>query len=354
MLNWARVLNTVTARYIKGQIDNVSKRRRLLGAIQKRGKIVKRKGGTLLDFKVKYAQKDLFTLNDPADMGNPDRSNKHKTAQLPWTALAMTESITKYEELVASGPEAVVNLASDYTKSLYKDFEDRFSDELYLDNSVSANTDHLIGFNSALSYSGADSNGYIAVANDTYASLQCALGYYGGSWTGNYPAGYGDPEYHFWSPLIVDYTDTAWTAGATFAANCIESMRYGIMNIEKKANMIDFIILEADMFRSWLNKQDDKERSQVSRSDKDEVYFGYGHEVQYFDGVPVTWEHGVPASSGYGFKMDDIELYSLQDQLFKPQEVDWSFRSQAKRMAIDFYGQLKFNPFSLLHFKNVT
>jgi hypothetical protein len=102
-------------------------------------------------------------------------------------------------------------------RNLMADIEEAFGDELYVDGNASGNEGRIHGFESWLGNSGAATNGYVATPSDTYAGLSTTLGNYGGTWSTpprntNWPDGKGDPEYDFWSPLLVDYTDTAWKA----------------------------------------------------------------------------------------------------------------------------------------------
>jgi hypothetical protein len=52
----------------------------------------------------------------------------------------------------------------------------------------------------------------------------------------------------------------------------------------------------------------------------------------------------VPSNTGYGFNLDQMELNSLQKQLFVPEGPDFDIASQSWRFSIDFYGNMQFNP----------
>jgi hypothetical protein len=54
----------------------------------------------------------------------------------------------------------------------------------------------------------------------------------------------------------------------------------------------------------------------------------------------VYWEHGLTSGVGYGLCLDELELHSWQDQLFKSNS-DFNLESLSDRVAIDFFGNLR-------------
>ncbi len=220
------------------------------------------------------------------------------------------------------------------------------------------------GIESFLGNSGAATNGFVATPSDTYAGLTTGLGDYGGAWSQSggattWPTGTGDAHYDFWSPLIVDYTDTAWAAATkTWPNTCTEALRYGIIKGRKnksKRGMLDLIMLENELYRQTEEKIATSERLLVQRGEKKKGLYALGFEdVINFDGVDISYEYGVPSAIGYGFCMDAMELQCLDDTIFSPKGPDLDIATQMHRIAVVFYGNLRFNVRCFCAFKAVT
>jgi hypothetical protein len=366
--SWQRELNTTIHKYIRQEEENILRDRKLLAMAKSKGRITFNHGGDLMDWKVRYkrAPMRVFRESETLTFG---RVNRWKTAQLDWRGYAATDSITKLEKLKNKGTEAIIKVFTQMTENLMADIEEHFGDELYIDGNASGNSGRLHGFESFLGTSGAATNGYVATNSDTYAGLDTALGTYGGNWdlqsaATKWPDGKGDPEYDFWTPLIVDYTDTLWSASTdTWANTCEEAIRYGINKMQKnksRKGMMDMILLERELYRLLEEKQAAKERIVIKRGDRPGGLVALGFEdVINIDGVDVTSEYGVPVDSsgygvGYGVPMQHFELCSLQETLFKAELPDFDLASYSDRFAIDFFGNMRCNPRYWCAWKKVT
>jgi len=273
--------------------------------------------------------------------------------------------MTKKERLQNKSVPAIVNIYSNVAKLLMEDIEDGFEDELYIDGNAAANVKRMHGVESALGTAGNTINistGAERTANaadkagapdDTYAGLTTGIGDYGGSWTGSWPDGTGDAHYDFWSPVLVNVLSSAFDGSAdTFAAQGDEAIRYGIIRSQKnksRRGQLDMIVLNSNWYNLLLNLLESKERflSRPGRNEGSLAKLGFTDVVNY-DGVELTWCFGVTDSTGYGFNVDEMELCSLQGQMFVPEGPDFDIASQSWRFSIDFYGNLKLNPRSLL------
>jgi hypothetical protein len=366
--SWQRELNTTIHKFIRQEEENILRDRKLLAMMKSRGRITFNNSGDLVDWKVRYkrAPMRVFRESETLTFG---RVNRWKTAQLDWRGYAATDSVTKLEKLKNKGAEAIIKVFQQMTENLMADIEENFGDELYVDGNATGNSGRLHGLESFLGNTGGATNGYVATPSDTYAGLLTDLGNYGGNWdtasgASKWPDGKGDPEYDFWTPVIVDYSDTAWAASSkTWASTCEEAIRYGINKMQKnksRKGMLDMILLEREMYRLLEEKQAAKERIVIKRGDKPGGLAAMGFEdTLNIDGVDVTSEYGVPVDSsgygyGYGIPMQHIELASLQDVLFKAELPDFDIASYSDRYVIDFFGNLRMNPRYFLAFKKVT
>jgi hypothetical protein len=359
MPDWSRIVNTTIHEYIREEEVNILRNRKLLALMQSRGRITFNHAGDMQDWKVKYKRAPMqgYADNDTLTFSRRDR---WKTAQLDWRGYAATDSMTKAERLKNKNTEAIIKIYDQIAKSLMEDMEDQFGDELYIDGNASGNSKRIHGIESFFGVSGAASGGYIASPSDTYAGLVTTLGNYGGSWTGDWPSGTGDAHYDFWSPLVVDYTDTLWSASTkTWPNTCLEALRYGILKGKKnksKRGMLDVIMLNDELYRQFLDKLQTEEHINVQRGQGKGGLLALGFtDVTNFDGVDVTYEYGIPSTVGYGWAIDSVELCSLQGQLFVPEGPDFDIATQSWRFSIDFFGNLKFrSPRPFVKWDNVT
>jgi hypothetical protein len=362
MAEWSRVVNTTIREYIKGEEPNVLRNRKLTALLRERGRITFNHSGEQLDWKVRYRRAPLTGFAD-SDTLTFSRQNRWKTAVLPWRGYASTDSMTKKERLMNKSVAQIVNIYENVAKLLMEDIEDNFEDELYIDGNAAANTKRLHGAESALgdaantmditSTTGAERSENVAdkaaAPNDTYAGLVTRVGNYGGTWAGSWPDGTGDSHFDFWSPTMVNPDSTAF-GGATddFAGQGDEAMRYLIIRSQKnksRRGQLDLILLNSAFYEQLLNIIDGRERfiSRPGRNEGSLAKLGFT-DVVSFDGVEVTWCYGVTADTGYGFNVDEMELCSLQSQLFVPEGPDFDIASQSWRFSIDMYGNLKLNP----------
>jgi hypothetical protein len=351
MPDWSRIVNTTIHKYIREEEVNILRNRKLLALMQSRGRITFNHSGDLLDWKVKYKRAPMQGHSD-SDTLTFSRRDRWKTAQIDWRGYAATDSMTKAERLKNKNTEAIIKIYDQIATSLMEDMEDQFGDELYIDGNASGNSKRIHGIESFLSVSGAAAAGYIGVNNDTYAGLSTALGNYGGAWTlsganSTWPSGTGDAHYDFWTPLVVDYTDNSWSASTkTWPNTCLEALRFGIIKGKKnksKRGMLDVIMLNDELYRQFMDKLQTEEQINVTRGNSNKGLLALGFtDVTNFDGVDVTFEYGIPSTVGYGWSIDNVELCSLQGQLFVPEGPDFDIATQSWRFSIDFFGNLRF------------
>lgn len=332
-------------KYIREVTKAIMRKRVLLAMLQSRGRVTLNQTGKLIDWKVKH-KRSVMTPFDDGDSITFSRVNKHKTAQLPMRAYVVSESISKADKLMNSGKEAIVKKYSDMVKSLLDDIRDQFCEQIVqVDGNAAGNTNRIHGLESMFSAS-ASPTSLVGTNNDTYAGLSTARGTYGGSWTGAWPDGYGDTQYDFWTPLVVNYTSPlaaasgGWSATTKSWSNtCIEALRYAIINTQRNSDDLDLFLLEKNLYRLALDRIDDNERLVVTRN-QDPGMTKLGFKGINVDGVDIYWEVGIGSGLGYGLCLDELELMSWQNQLFVSLS-DFSLERVSDQVAIDFYGNLR-------------
>lgn len=358
MPEWTGIVETTIHKYVREEEVNILRNRKLLAMLQSRGRFSFGNSGDLVNWKVRFKRGSMSGYAD-MDTLTFQRVNRRKSAELDWRGYAIAESYSKKEKLMNKGTEAIIKYWSNKGQEMMEDVEDAFGEELYVDGNASSNTRRMHGVESFFGNSGAASGGYIGTPSDTYAGLSTSLGNYGGSWTGTWPTGTGDAHYDFWSPLIVDYTDTAWTPTTkTWPNTCQQALRYGIVKGRRnksKKNMLDMILLENELFRQFEDSYSAAERLNIARGDKKDGLYALGfQDTINFDGVDISSEYGIASGLGYGFTMGDMEVMSLQDKLFVPEGPTFDQASLSWRLSIDFFGNARMNPRGMLKFINIT
>jgi hypothetical protein len=377
MADYLRLANTTINKYIRDVEVNVLRNRKLLALMKQHGRISFDHSGLLLDWKVRYKRAPIQGFADGDTLTFP-KQERWKTAQIDWRGYAAVDSMNKMERLKNKNAEAIVKVWSEAATLLMEDMEERFGDELYIDGNATGNSKRMHGVESFFGTSSAGTKQPVGVPSDSYAGLLTDLGNYGGSWTAtgtttqnppnDWPAGFGDEHYDFWTPLIVDYTSAittnsgngtlGWTAATkTWANTAREALRYGIIRGQKnksKKGMLDLVTLEGELWREFLDLVDTHEHLTIQRGDGLGLWNLGFKDVINFDGAEVTWEYGIPLATGYGWSMQNLELCSLQKQLFGTEGPDMDISTQSTRLSIDFFGNMRFNPRCFTKWKNVS
>jgi hypothetical protein len=365
--DWSRIVNTTIKEYVRGEEVNVIRNRKVLAMLRQRGRITFNHAGDGLDWKIRYKRAPLIGYAD-TDTLTFSRRDRWKTAQLDWRGYSIQDSMTKMERLKNKSVEAIVKIYDDIARNLMDDVDDQFGDELYINGYAAGNQKRIHGFESMMGANAVVAGNYIVTPTGTYANLNTDLGNYGGTWSGpgvgaatySWPVGTGDAHFDFWSPLLINYTDpSAWSAATkTWANTAVEALRYGIVHARKnktKKGELDFIILNDEMFRLFLMILDTKERIVIDRGKKSGGLQTLGFDdIVNFDGVEVTFEYGTPPNTGYGWNADQMELKSLQGTLFAPEGPDYDIASKSWRFAVDFFGNICFNPRYFCKWKNYS
>lgn len=337
--------NVTINRYIREETKAIMRKRVLLAMLQSKGRVTLNMSGKLVDWKVKYKRSPMSPFTD-GDSIVFTRQDKHKTAQLPMRSYIVSQSMNKSDKLMNAGKEAIIKKYSSMVKECLDDIRDQFSEQLIqVDGNAAGNTDRIHGLESVFSATN-NASALVGTNNDTYAGLSTTRQNYGGSWTGTWPDGYGDSQFDFWSPLVVNYNSTLAAASGgwspttkTWSNTCVEALRFAIINTQRNSDDLDLFLLEKNLYRQFLDKADDSERLVVNRN-QDVGMTKLGFRGVNVDGVDIYWEVGVPTGVGYGLCLDEIELMSWQNQLFASNS-DFNLETVSDRVAIDFYGNLK-------------
>jgi hypothetical protein len=365
--DWARAIATTIVQHTREEEIAVFRRFKVFTMLEASGNILMNQSGRGFDWNVRYRNAPV-TGNTGDTPRTFSRTNMWKRAELPWRGFTTTDSIYRRELLENRGKEALVNVASQMAQRLQESLEQYLSYQPYVDGNASGNENFFHGALSFLGYDGTlDEDGPSAkqqdttasgnykggtgdrfgFPTDTYAGLSTQLGYYGGgrlnATSGVFPDVPVDPEFDFYSPIIVNYNASGWKNKRTWADNCIQATREGIVQCKRndsKESQIDMVVLDRKLFIQYLNQLESKERAIITRENGLRS-FGYA-DVFEQDGCEICHETAVPSGLGFGLSIGNMELRCLENQLFMAEGPYFSEETQAYRYACSTLGNMRF------------
>ncbi len=334
------VLTTSTLdAYLKIKVEPIFTSSVLMGGMKSHGRVTYNNSGKSLQWEPKIRRRTI-TAGGAYSVGIefPSRNMK-MIANLPWVTYNLGEKITKFDKLANRGAEVqLANLVDDVIEGMADDFMVDFSTKLYTDGGAAGSLD-LHGFETWFGSTGSlISSSRLADPSDTYATKSTVLGALGGDWTGNFPIGSGDRDYHAWSPFIVDYNHADWTGDPTWQNSWQEVLNYTMAylgRLQKKTP--DICLLNTDLFRQCKDSLRSQERFVVTTKSK---LVDIGFKTVMFENLEIADEYNVPTDTGYIFSWDQLELKSMQDQLVAYDD-DRRIETSDDLYAADFYGQLQ-------------
>ena len=344
----ANISAATTPQFMRGMTDATFRKYKWLAMLKALGRVTYGNSGTRVERVVKYRQNQLRQYEDGSGI-NFARVARHKRAVQDWAAYIMPESISRKDRLMNKGPEALVDIFADKMDQLSKEFTDQYHSQFYVDGNATGYENCIDGLETMFSISGAATNGFVGTPNDTYAGISTALQASGGSWTTSsgsttWPLNSGDPQYDFWSPMVVLYDATGFDiTTATWAARAEEVLRFAMTHTDRNASQDgrpNVVLLNPEMWRKYKNLVAGKERIQVSRGEGLSLVSMGFTDTMNIDGAEVTSEFGIPSNTGYGLNFSRMELKSQNADLFEFIEPTFHQDHDADLFFMAFDGQL--------------
>lgn len=359
--DWARAIATTIIQHTREEEIAVFRRFKVFAMLEAQGNILMNQSGRGFDWNVRYRNAPV-TGNTGDTPRTFQRVNMWKRAELPWRGFTATDSIYRRELLENRGQQALVNVASQMAQRLQESLEQYLSYQPYVDGNAAGNENFFHGALSFLGYNGTIEEGATKTAGqrtsantidrfgyptDNYAGLNTELGYYGGSrintTTGNWPDVPVDPEFDFYSPVVVNYNSTGFRGQQNWKENCVVATREGIVQCKRndtRESQIDMVVLDRKLFIQYLNSLESKERAIITRENGLRSY-GFS-DVFEQDGCEIAHEAAVPAGLGFGLSIGNMELRCLENQLFMAEGPYFSEETQSYRYACSTLGNMKF------------
>lgn len=360
--DWARAIATTIVQHTREEEIAVFRRFKVFAMLEAQGNILMNQTGRGFDWNVRFRSAPV-TGNSGDTPRTFSRINMWKRAELPWRGFTATDAIYRRELLENRGKEALVNVASQMAQRLQESLEQYLSYQPYVDGNAAGNENFFHGALSFLGYNGTISEaGGAGVADqrsssntgdrfgyptDTYAGLSTQPGYYGGgrlnATTGAWPDVPVDPEFDFYSPVVINYNSTGFINKQSWRENCVQATREGIVQCKRndtRESQIDMVVLDRKLFIQYLNSLESKERAIVTRENGLRAY-GFS-DVFEQDGCEIAHEAAVPPGLGFGLSIGNMELRCLENQLFMAEGPYFSEETQAYRYACSTLGNMRF------------
>lgn len=355
MPEWAGVINTTAPKYLKGAADNTIRERLLLSLLKKYGRIQFGQSSYQCTWDVEFAQQPVESYGDMGVL-NFSRHDLYRQCTIDWRGYKATDLMSEKERLMNDGAVAIINRYNRIMPTLMKAMKDTFCAELFIDGNAAGNENRLHGLESFMGVGTTGSADRIAEPSDTYAGRSTALGNQGGTWSSDlstspnstvatdWPNGSGDSEYDYFSPKLINYTASTWADAATWEDTCERVLRQATIWLTVTGGMEGrptCHLLASDLFYTYLNKQETKQRIVVPHKEAQDLGFG---DTLNQEGVMIKYEFDVPAGTGYGINVHQMELASLDGQLFGSRGPEYDIKQDAYLFAVGFFGNCRYNP----------
>ncbi|UCC73907.1 MAG: hypothetical protein JSV86_04925 [Gemmatimonadota bacterium] len=305
----ARVLATTYQKWLEGYSDETEEDHPILASLKAKGNIDYSGSGVYYQESIKFKR---LRLEGYADMDRLEwaRKNLYKTQQHEWRGLQLTDAISTKEMRQNKGMEARVKLFEDKLNQMKSDADDDLGAFLYLNGQAAGNEKKLEGFLTMMDYNlgGQLAADVFATApNGTYGTLSTALGNYGGTGTN---AGAvresNDPEWDFWTPIVVNALNTTTGGGspASWATHAEELVGAAITHAirgNNKSHHLDMFCLSRSNYVTLKDQVRTKERIQIDPGPDRSLLVSLGFKgVMMVDGVDCIVDTDVPLTDNQG------------------------------------------------------
>jgi hypothetical protein len=324
--------------------------------LQSAGRYLYNQSGRGMIWSVRYKRHQV-TANTGANRRNFAPRNLWKLAALGDRGYQATDSISSIEILQNKSKEALINVMSGFMERLKESVDDVLATQYYIDGNLAANVDFWQGLETMFGTNGtinastgaqraSNNDDIVGYPYDTYATLSTELGAYGGSQESGtiWPNGNCDPQYEFWSPLVVNGSSTKFSATThTWRYQALEALRYAITHTGRlggKTARPTTVIMCREMYRQLKDLMGTKE--EISVEDENRLRSLGFRDTVNFDGTEVTLEHSVPDGVAYGLNYENITVRSLYGQLLNAEGPQYFMEDQAHKAVVAVLGNLKF------------
>lgn len=355
--DFARSMATTLAEHVR-EVEEAMLRNFQFGALlEAAGRVNFNNGGRGFDWPVQYRLHNVEG-NTGQTVRNFVQRNLWKTAHLEYRGYQATDSMYYKEFKENTGEHAIVSIWDNFVERIMTSMKQKLATEYYINGDADGNEQSWHGMETLFKTDGSldvatgarndtvQGDDLVAWPSGEYAGIEMELGEYQGENESGaiWPKGLADPEYDFWTPLIVNYTSSSFNGTAdTFAAQGDEAMRFAIIHAQRNLSMdgqVTNIWLDRSLFMDLKNLFKTKEEIPIT-SQHSLRALGFTNVIS-FDGVEVSWEAGVPVGVGYGCNINHVELKSMDDTLLRSEGPEYDIFSQSFNAVVSTLSNMKF------------
>ena len=354
--DWARTIGTTLVLHLKEEELATFRKYKVFALLEGSGRVAMNQGGRGFDWEVRYRNQPV-TSNTGESARVFARHNLWQRANLPYRGYSVTDMVTKREMLENRGVSQLIDVAGKMASRLQESMQEQLGQEIYVDGNLPGNENRWHGLESVFGVNGSvniDTGAHETTAraedpflwpDDIYAGLSTELGALGGAQreAGSWPYVPVDPEYDYYSPLVVNYESSYFKgANQTWKDQCIEAIREGVQHAKRndtKESQIDLVLLNRKLYIDFLNRLDSRERAIVTKTAGLRSY-GFGDVVE-MDGIEVSTEYAIPSETGYALSIGNMEMKCMEGQLMTGEGPYYNEELQAHRYAVSVLANLK-------------
>lgn len=363
---WIGVVNRAIPIYEKGAKDLTLVRNLALSMMESRGLI---KTGVDGSFETKY----LVDWKEPPVTGlaygstaSYEPRDYTKWAEMDWRGMQATDAmhLQEYEQIKGSTGE-LVNRYKRIVPKKTKAIREKVGQSLYVDGDDADHLDDFHGFDTALGVDGNEVAGDILCApDDTYHGLATDLGA-SGTWSNtmstqpcttlgsDFPEGEGTRDYHYWSPLLVNWSSNAWgTAQTGWEDNCLRALSRTGMWLRHTQNCTgDLVAMVAPNLMAGLKSVMESKVRHTQFPHAEATKLGFPDAMNW-EGMALTTGYGVPADTVYVFDVSSVKLLFTTDKVVKTKPVSYDPDALTYKFFAYTFGDYRFLPKHLAKIKN--
>ena len=357
---WIGIVHSTRPKYMKGASDQTIRSRLLLSLLRKMGRIVYNEGGDECRWQVEFSQPDVEAIGDG---GVIDFSNHDAFRQLShdWRGYVATDTLSKKQNAMNSGDEALIRLFSTKMDRIVKALKDNYCGELFKDGEAPGRENNIHGLDTFTASGTTVAADIIAEPSDTYGlgALSTILGNQGGSWTSDlstspnanvatdWPYGQGDSEYDFLSPKLPNWSSSNWgTAVQTWEGNCwrvISNTITWLTTTGGPDGMPTICLMAPNLWQGYKNHEETNRRINIPHQMSQDL--GFSGNTLNQDGCALSPDFDVPTNTFYMANLNHVTVKSMFPELFWMEDITKDPRTAWSWLfGAGHYGNVTFNP----------
>ena len=358
-----RVANVTISKWFKSMSDQAKQKHAFLHMLDKKKGIHMGCSGGDMVWPVEYKYADIKPHVDGA-LKTADRKTLTFDARLPWRGYESDEVWTLMEKLQNGGESAMVKLFKTREKKIKKGLHQQLGREWFKDGAATGNEHTFHGAESLFSGIGVQTaaDKFATSLSSTYAGKSCSYT----SLKSNATKG-TDEEYGAWSGVLVNTNRNPGAGTRAWEDYADEYIRAGVLEAARgqdQEDRTDIILLAKEYYEELLNILDDKERISYRRGENVAMVKAGFTDFVEVDGVQIGWDFGMESHKtdangdecqGYGFNMDQVGLYMLNESALWDSKTQWVMDYAAMRCYFWCLGNLRFEgPRHVLKFAAIS